>query len=132
MKVDLQMHPPQQIVRRLGLNPGGKVQMFHTQNVMRRIQKFMPYRTGATIKIMINQTDISKPEIVLDVPYAKYLFYGKVMIGSAPKKVIDVPLKYTKTYNQDAGPFWDRKLVAAEGDQLVQELQDYIGRGEST
>lgn len=132
MKVDLQMHPPQQIVRRLGLNPGGKVQMFHTQNVMRRIQKFMPYRTGATIKIMINQTDISKPEIVLDVPYAKYLFYGKVMIGSAPKKVIDVPLKYTKTYNPDAGPFWDRKLVAAEGDQLVQELQDYIGRGEST
>lgn len=132
MKVKLEMHPPPQIIRRLGLDPGGKAQMFHTKNVMLRIQRFMPYLTGATIKIMTNQTDISKPEIVLEVPYAKYLYYGKVMIGPAPKKVIDVPLKYTKTYNPDAGPFWDRKLVAAEGDQLAQDLEDYIKRGEST
>lgn len=132
MKLRLEMNTPAQIVKRLGLDPGGKAQQYHTENVLRRIQRYMPYRTGATIKIMIAQTDPQKPEIVLDVPYGKYLFYGKVMIGPAPKKLTDIPLKYTTTKNPDAGAHWDEKLTAAEGGKMARELEDFIRSGGST
>ena len=127
-KVTVYMKPTKQILKDKGLGPGGDVQRFHTQNVLRRIQKYMPYRTGATIKLTIAQTDINKPFIVTDAPYAKYLYYGKVMVGRAPKTVTSRDLVYTKTKNPQAGPFWDRALVAAEGRVLQRELQAYINR----
>lgn len=124
--VQLKMKPTSQIEKRLGLDPGGDVQRFHTQNVLRRITKYMPYRTGATIKLTVAQTDINKPYIVTDAPYAKYLYYGKAMEGSPPKTVTNRDLVYTKTKNPQAGPFWDRALVAAEKSVLQRELQAYI------
>ncbi len=127
-KITIDMKPVNQILKAKGLTAGGDVQRFHTENVLRRIQKYMPYRTGATIKLMIAQTDISEPEIVLDVPYGKYLYYGKVMVGAAPKKVIDVPLQYTKIKNKEAGPFWDRRLKAAEMPAMQADLQRYVNR----
>lgn len=127
-KYKLTMHPASQILRDHGLNSGGGVQRFHTQNVLRRIQKYMPYRTGATIKLTIAQTDISKPEIVTDTPYARYLFYGVAMEGRAPKTPTSRPLVYTKTKNPLAGPRWDKALTAAEGSVLAADLQRYINR----
>lgn len=125
----LTMKDLNQIVRDKGLDKAGDVQSFHTQNVLRRIKKFMPFRTGATIKLTIAQTDIHKPEIVTDVPHGKYIYYGKAMEPKeAPKKATDRDLKYTKTKNPQSGPFWDRALVAAEGDKLRSELQSYINR----
>lgn len=131
-KIYLRMNPIDKILRDKGLDPGGDVQMFHTQNVLRRIIKFMPYRTGATIKATIAQTDIHKPQIVTDVPFAKYLYYGKAMEGRAPKRVTDRDLQYTTSKNPQAGPFWDRALVANEGAVLQRELQAYINRRRRT
>ena len=37
-------------------------------------------------------------------------------------------LQYDKTRNPWAGPFWDRRLTAAEGRQMAAELQDYLRR----
>lgn len=128
MKLTLKMNPTARILRDKGLDASGDVQAFHTQNVLRRIQKYMPYRTGATIKLTIAQTDIHTPEIVTDTPYAKYLFYGYAMEGRAPKRVTDRPLNYTKTKNPRAGPRWDRALSAAEGAAMAADLQRYIDR----
>lgn len=125
-KAYLQLNPINQILKDKGLDSDGSVQAFHTNNVMRRIIKYMPYRTGATIKVMLVQTDIRKPYIVLDVPYGKYLYYGMKMVGAPPKTVTDEPLRYTKTQNPLAGPFWDKHLSVAEGAILAQELQKYI------
>lgn len=127
-KVSVDMKPVNQILEEKGLTAEGDIQRFHTQNVLRRIQKYMPYRTGATIKTMIVQTDIDKPEIVLDVPYGKYLYYGKAMEGTAPKAVTDRPLQYTRTKNPQAGPFWDRALKSAEMAAMQADLQRYVNR----
>ena len=59
MIVRVDIKPVSQIIQDKGLSPTGDVQRFHTNNVIRRIQKYMPYRTGATIKVMIAQTDTS-------------------------------------------------------------------------
>ena len=128
MKARLKLKPASQIEKRLGLDPGGDVQRFQTQNVLRRIVKYMPYRSGATIKITIAQTDINKPFIVTETPYARYLYYGKAMTGRAPKTVTNRDLAYTKTKNPQAGAFWDRTLAAVEGGVLRRELQAYINR----
>lgn len=127
-KVTVDMRPVKRILRAKGLSVGGDVQQFHTANVLRRIIKYMPYRTGATIKLTQAQSPVSKPEVVTDAPYAKYLYYGKVMVGKPPKRPIDKNLKYTRTKNPQAGPFWDRALVAAEGKAMQADLQRYVNR----
>lgn len=137
-----------QLIRRKGLAQDGRAQMFHTQNCLRRIKRYMPFLSGATYKITVAQTNIRKPEIVTDVPYARYLYYGKAMVnsktGKGPAlipgvgyrykkgtilKPTDRDLKYTTTKNPNAGPFWDRALVANEGKALVADLQRYINSG---
>ena len=146
MKYKVKMNPVSQIIHDKGLDAAGDVQRFHTQNVLRRIQKYMPYRTGATIKLTIAQTDINKPEIVTEAPYAKFLYHGKLMVdpktGAAgfmtkdgwrsrkgvPKVRSDRDITYTKTKNPNAGPYWDRALVAAEGAAMAADLQDYINK----
>ena len=146
MKLSIHLPTAKQLVQRKGLAANGHVQMFHTQNVLKRIKRYMPFRTGATYKITVAQTNISKPEIVTDVPYGKYLYYGKVMIdptiGAAGfltpegwrsrKNSIKVltgrDLQYTRTKNPQAGPFWDRTLSACEGKAMAADLQRYMNR----
>ena len=146
MKVKVYMPTSKRLIQRKGLSAGGHVQMFHTQNVLRRIKKYMPYQTGATYKITVAQTDIRKPEIVTDVPYGKFLYYGKVMIDPKTgvagfmtpegwrsrkycKKVqTDRDLQYTRTKNPRAGPYWDRTLSACEGKAMAADLQRYLNR----
>lgn len=124
----IEMKPYSLILSNHGLDKNGDVQRFHTNNVMRRMAKYMPYLTGASIKLMINQTSLDTGQIVLKEPQARYLYYGKVMIGKAPKTVTEKDLNYTKTKNNLAGPFWDRRMWAAEGDSIQRELQRYANR----
>lgn len=145
-RVAVELRPVREIIRKKGLMPGGAVQRQHTANVLRRIVRYLPYRSGETIKQTIIQTDINRPEIVTRSSYAKYIYYGKVMVdpktGAAgfmtkkgwrsrkgvPKVRTDRPLEYTKDMNPLAGPRWDRRLVSAEGKLLARELQDYLDR----
>lgn len=125
-RITLNMNPINRILRDKGLTASGDVQRFHTANVLRRIVRYMPYRTGATIKLTVAQTNINKPEVVTDVPYGKYLYYGKVMVGQPPKKATGRDLVYTTDKNPNAGPFWDRALAAAEGAAMVADIRRYI------
>ena len=136
IKVD--MAPVSTVMKRLGVTAQGDVQRFHTANVVRRIQRYMPYRSGAMIKLMIVHSPADEPFIHVDAPYAHFQYEGKVWIypptGStwAPKygmkKKTDRDLTYDKSKNPEAGAHWDRALMAAEGDAMRQELQDYVGR----
>lgn len=145
-RVKVNMAPVQQIMKRLGVTARGDVQRFHTANVRRRIQKYMPYRSGATIKLMIVQSPADEPFIHVDAPYARMLYHGKVMVDpvthaagfltangwssrkGVPKVVSNRDIEYDKTKNPQAGPHWDRRLVAAEGAVMQQELQAYVDR----
>ena len=144
----LTMKEANEIIRDKGLAPGGDAQASHTQNVLRRIKKYMAFVSGALYKITQIQTDIRKPEIVTDAPQAKYLFHGKVMID--PKinaagfmtpdgwrsrkgsvKVLtsrDLDYANSRTKNPQAGPRWDKALSAAEGAAMAADLQRYIDR----
>lgn len=146
--IRVDMAPVQGILNRLGVTARGDVQRFHTANALRRIQRYLPYRSGATIKLMIAHSPVDEPFIHVDAPYARMLYHGKVMVdpqtGAAGfltangwrsrKGVAKVEsnreIQYDKTKNPRAGPFWDRALMAAEGEQMAAELQDYVNRRE--
>lgn len=142
----LTMKEANEIIRSKGLAPSGDVQAFHTQNVLRRIKKYMPFLSGALYKITQIQTNIQRPEIVTDAPQGKYLFYGKVMIDpkinaagfmtpegwrsrrGSVKVLTSRNLQYTKTKNPQAGPRWDRAVSINEGAAMREDLQRFIDR----
>lgn len=143
-KIKVDMKPVDAIMKQLGVTAHGDVQRFHTANVRRRIQKYMPYRSGATIKLMIVDSPVDEPFIHVDVPYARMLYLGKVMVDPKThaagfltkngwksrrgvKKVASGrDIEYDKTKNPMAGPLWDRKLIAAEGAAMQHDLQEYV------
>lgn len=142
----LEMNSVDQILKDKGLNATGNAQQFHTANVLKRIKRYMPFVSGMTYKVTVAQTDIKKPEIVTNTPYAKYLFYGKVMIDPklgvagfmtpegwrSRKGCVKVrtgrDLQYNRTKNPRAGPRWDRALSANEGRAMAADLQRYLNR----
>lgn len=145
-RIKVNMKPVSSVMKGLGVTARGDVQKFHTANVRRRIQKYMPYRSGATIKLMIVQSPADEPFIHVDVPYARMLYNGKVMVDpktgvagfltkngwrsrkDVSKVVSDRDIQYDKSKNPQAGPFWDRRLIAAEGAAMQKDLQDYVNR----
>ena len=139
------MNPIATILTRLGVNKTGDVQMQLTRIVNKRITRYMPFRTGA---LSTKLKYIKSPtEIEVSTPYARMMYYGKAMVnsktGKGPAlipgvgyrykkgtilKVADRDLKYDTTKNQQAGPFWDRRMMAAEKDAIVSDIQAYIRR----
>lgn len=145
-KIKVNMKPVNTIVTRLGLNKNGDVQRFVTSTVNRRITRYMPYRTGV---LATKLKHIKSPtEIEVIGPYARYMYYGEVMVdpvtGAAgfkdadgqwksrteaphvPKVRSGRPITYTKSKHPLAGPLWDKRLMAAEGAQIAKEVQNYV------
>lgn len=134
---------PESILLAHGLNDGGAAQRFFTETVNKRISAYMPYRSGALSGKLKRVT--APGEITISAPYARYQYYGKVMIDpainaagfltkdgtwrsrkNAVKVRTDRDLTYDTTKNAKAGPFWDRRLMAAEGKAILADLKSYI------
>lgn len=145
MKTRVDIKPPGVIIKSLGADSRGDVQRFHTNNVNRRIGKYMPHLTG--MLETKSKHIASNTEIEVVAPYARYQYYGKAMVdastGKGPAYIPGVgyrfrrgaqlvpterDLQYTTTFNPQAGPYWDRRLVAAENSVMRRELQAYINR----
>lgn len=143
----LVMKPAQQIIKDKGLDVGGDVQRFHTANVLRRIKRYMPFRSGFHYKLTVAQTNIARPVIVTRSPAAEYLFEGKKMVnvktgkgpgvipGVGPRyrkgtvlKRTETPLKYFRGKNPAAGPRWDKALSVAEGKAMAEDVRRYMAR----
>ena len=120
VNVTVKLPTGQQVINQMGLGETGEVQMFHTANVLRRIQRYMPYRSRWTIKLTIAQTGIRVPEIVTQAPHAVYIYKGLSHSGK--------PLNYTRTKNPMAGPHWDETVTAMEGEAMTADLQRYLDR----
>lgn len=145
MRVKINMPSASRIIKNKGVGRGGDAQMFHTANVNRRMGKYMPHVSGA---LETKQKRIrSSTEIEVVGPQVKYLYFGKKMVnaktGKGPAlipgvgyryrkgtvlKATSQDLRYTTTYNQNAGPYWDRALVAAEGKAMCRDIQNYTNR----
>ena len=127
-RITVKMQPINRIVTRLGVDKQGDVQMQLTRIINKRITRYMPYRSSAlSTKLKVIK---SPTEIEVMAPYARYQYYGKVMIGPPPKTVTNIDLSYegSKTKHPLAGPYWDKHMMANEGMAIRAEIQRYVGR----
>ena len=150
MIVQVKCKSASQIIRDHGLDRNGDVQRYWTNIVNRRLSRYMPYRPGSGALSSKLKYASGPAEITVRAPYAKYQYYGKVMVDpninaagfltkdgtwrsrkGAAKVLTDRNLTYDTSKNADAGPYWDRRLVAAEGDAMAQEIREYIRRREA-
>lgn len=105
--------PTSQIKARLGLDPNGPTQRFFTHTCRVHMDKYVPFDTG----ILANTAYEGKDYIVYQTPYAKVVYYG-VRNGKE--------LHYNTDKHTLAGPYWDRRMVSAEIDDVIEETKQYM------
>lgn len=157
-KIKVNMKPVNTILAQLGVDANGDVQAFVTENINKRITRYMPYRSSALAtktKFFVDKRGgpehlsedgkrIKSPtEIEVVADYAHAMYEGKVWVdpvtGKAgfltpngwrsrrgPKVQSNRDYDYDKTKNPQAGPKWDKRLMAAEGDAIAADVQRYV------
>lgn len=104
----------------LGVTPNGKVQRFVTSEIFRRLIDYIPVKSGV-LQDSARITDST--HIRVDTPYARAQFFGVTKSGK--------PFNYNLAGSPKAGSHWDRRLVADEGEQIVQEANDFVKSGKA-
>ena len=110
----VKIKPTSQIKARLGIEPNGRVQKFFTNTCRKHMDKYVPKDKGDLRTIV----DIQADSITYESPYAKYQYYGMREDGSRVVKNYTTP---------GTGTYWDKRMVSAEMQDVVKEVQDYVG-----
>lgn len=107
------LKPISEIKADLGIEPNGKVQKYFTERCYQHMDKYVPKDTGNLRENVILDSD----SITYQSPYAhaQYVGYTKGPV-----------LNYT---TPGTGPYWDKRMVSAEIQDVVKECQAFINRG---
>ena len=133
MKVEVQLDSEAAMLKRRGLQPGGRVQRLFTIECARQMDPYVPMRQG-TLK---NTRYIGPDYVEYRGPYAHYQYIGKLMVGSktgsawarsGEPKVYAAPPKELR-YNgaPKRGALWDKRMWADKGPQLVRKMAAIMG-----
>ena len=145
MVITITIPNQEELSKKLGVNKTGIAQLFHTTNVFRHMLPYMPMLTGmfATKQTRV----VGTTKIVTRADQAYYLYFGRRMVnaktGKGPMYIEGVgyrwrrgsvlvptsqPLHYTTTFHPLAGPYWDRRMLVADGNKIADELKEFIKR----
>ena len=102
LKYELKDFNGKEIVNKFEMQQGGKTQLFLANTCFRRMQKYVPFETGA-----LSTTATIKPgSVTYEQPYAHK--------------------QYTTNKGKGIrGKYWDRKMVNNEKDLVAQEVEAY-------
>lgn len=122
---------PESVIKRHGLENGGRVTKFMASEVARLCDPYVPVQSGS----MKNRRFIGDDYVRYPGPYAHFQYVGKVMIGSrsnSPWARHGEPKVYTNrslTYNgaPTRGPEWDKRMMIERGSELVNNVAKYAG-----
>lgn len=112
----IKLKPAGVIKARLGLEPNSRVQSFFTNTCYTHMDKYVPKDKGNLRTIV----DIQSNSITYESPYAEYQYYGMRKDGTREVNNYTTP---------GTGPIWDERMVSAEIQDVVKEVQDYVNRG---
>lgn len=111
-----EVKPTAELLRRRGLEPGGRVQKIVDSEVLRLCDPLVPFVSGNLVKSGVRGTKIGSGEVCYNAPYARYQYYGKSRTGA--------PLNYTKTHHAAAGSLWFERMKAAHRDEILKKAQE--------
>ena len=110
----VKMQPTSVIKVNLGIEPNGKVQKFFTNTCYRYMDKYVPKDNGLLREIVT----LTSNSITYEQEYAHAQYIGEVNGG----KVVN----YT---TPGTGPYWDKRMVSAEIQDVIAEVQNYVNKG---
>lgn len=129
MDFKVKIKPTNQMISERGLNCGGKTQKFIDSECIRRMGPYTPMLNSPLMKSATIGTKIGSGIIKQNTPYARYQYYGKLMVSSitgssyakaGEKKVLtDTDLKYNKSRHPKAGAFWFERMKADHKNQIL-------------
>lgn len=114
------LQPTSVIKGRLGIDPNGKVQKFFTATCAKHMDKYVPMDKGDLADYNIE----GNCYIVYEQPYARYQYRGIREDGTHKIN----PANRNRTKHPLATSYWDKRMVSAEMQDIVKEVQDYIRR----
>ena len=126
-----------------GLQAGGPVQKFFTSELMRLSDPYVPFRSGPLKNSVHPSTEWDS--IIYNTPYARYHWYGKLMVDpitkkgafydpksgrywsrpNTPKVLTDRDLQYTG--GPLRGPKWVERCWIDNKDSILKSVEAYIG-----
>lgn len=125
----IKMNSTGQIEQRLGINAGGRAQLFLRNEFDRFMTPYVSMDTGTLegTKVYPSATSIKYVS-----PYAHYMYKGKVAIGASKPKgvkrsISNIPIKYQGAPKR--GAEWDKRMWNDRKNDILKDLQNYIKRG---
>ena len=130
--VKIKMNPTNKILKDHGLNKDGRVTKFLRDDADRLMNPFVPMDNGMLRR---NKTYPSNNEIKYTSPYAKYQYYGKLMLtqnGASWAKLGEKKIltsKNLKYHTSGTGPKWNELMMQRRKNDLVKDVENYIKSG---
>ena len=115
--MSVKLQPISVIKARLGIKPNGRVQRFLTNTCYKHMDKYVPMSDLESAGDLRTIVDIQPNSITYESPYAHAQYVG---FTKGPVKNYTTP---------GTGPYWDKRMVSAEMQDVVREVQNYVNRG---
>lgn len=109
----------QTIKEKLKIDENGPAQAFMTETCYKAMDKYVPRRLGTLGGTLRETVDIQTNSITYESPYASYQYFGERADGTHKVKNYSTP---------GTGKYWDKRMISAEMDDVVKQVQDYIRR----
>ena len=113
------------IMRARGLGGDHRAQVFLASEVKRLCDPYVPMQQGNLKNLAVVASDGST--LTYTQPYAHYQYKGEVMAGRAPKQYTGAKLTYHG--GPMRGPQWDKRMMADKRDELVKNVENFVGGG---
>lgn len=127
--------PVDAILQKRGLEKGGEVQKYIDNEVLRLSTPYVPFQTGNLANSGIRGTNIGSGLVVYDAPYARFQYYGVVMVGETSgsawanknerKVTTDKPLTYHGGGKR--GKMWFERMKADHKQDILRNAAKIAG-----
>lgn len=102
IKYTLEDFDKNKIIDKYGMQENGNTQLFLANTCFRRMQKYVPFDTG----LLSTHATIKPGSVTYEEPYAHK--------------------QYTTNKGKGIrGKYWDKKMVSAEKELIIQEVEEY-------
>lgn len=129
--------PTKQLINERDLLVGGKVQKYIDNECIKQMKPYTPALTLTLEKSATIGTKIGSGTIHQVAPYARYQYYGKLMVSSTTgssyatqgeKKVLtDKDLKYNKSRHSKSGSLWFERMKTDHKDKILAGAKKIAG-----
>lgn len=124
----LEMKEIQKLLSDKGLETKGRVQKFIDSEVLRLCDPLVPLDSGMLKKSGITGTVVGSGKVTYNSPYARYQYYGKLMVGKAPKTLTDIDLQYHSRDSRRC-KLWFERMKSQYKDDILRGAKKIAERG---